>query len=125
MYAFDSQWGQFDHSYASGSPDAGFYIGQCDPCHAVVTDVIAEHNQLGYSGTNASGDLYIVRSVWRRNRVGIVPNSLDGEELRAAGGAVVAANIVGGQWDHLGRRRAVRPVRCGVRRRHRAHRLDR
>ena len=52
LYAFDSQWGQFDNSYASGSPDAGFYIGQCDPCHALITDVIAEHNQLGYSGTN-------------------------------------------------------------------------
>ena len=53
VYAFDSQWGQFDHSYASGSPDSGFYIGQCNPCHAVITDVVAEYNQLGYSGTNA------------------------------------------------------------------------
>ena len=57
LYAFDSQWGQFDHSYASGSPDSGFYIGQCNPCHALITDVVAEYNQLGYSGTNASGDL--------------------------------------------------------------------
>ena len=61
IYAFDSQWGQFDHSYASGSPDAGFYIGQCNPCHAVITDVVAEYNQLGYSGTNSSGDLFIVQ----------------------------------------------------------------
>ena len=61
IYAFDSQWGQFDHSYASGSPDAGFYIGQCNPCHALITDVVSEHNQLGYSGTNSSGDLFIVR----------------------------------------------------------------
>ena len=96
IYAFDSQWGTVEHSYASGSPDAGFYIGQCDPCHAVVDDVVAEHNQLGYSGTNASGDLHIVRSVWRSNRVGIVPNSLDSEELAPQGGAVVAANIVEG-----------------------------
>ena len=27
LYAYASQWGQFDHSYASGSPDAA-YIGQ-------------------------------------------------------------------------------------------------
>ncbi|MGH2640454.1 MAG: hypothetical protein ACRDGO_02010, partial [Actinomycetota bacterium] len=26
IYAFGSRWGRFDHSYASGSPDAGFYI---------------------------------------------------------------------------------------------------
>ncbi len=94
MYAFDSQWGQLDHSYASGSPDAGFYIGQCDPCHTLITDVVAEHNQLGYSGTNSSGDLFIVRSSWSNNRAGIVPNSLDGELLPPQGDAVIAGNSV-------------------------------
>jgi plastocyanin len=94
IYAFDSQWGQFDHSYASGSPDAGFYIGQCDPCHALVTDVVSEHNQLGYSGTNSSGDLLIVRSTWRRNRAGIVPNSLSDEQLPPQGRATIVGNAV-------------------------------
>ena len=94
IFAFDSQWGMFDHSYASGSPDSGFYIGQCDPCHAVITDVTAEYNQLGYSGTNAGGDLFIVRSVWRNNRSGIIPNSLSSEELAPQGNAVIAGNLV-------------------------------
>jgi hypothetical protein len=94
IYAFDSQWGTIEHSYASGSPDSGFYIGQCDPCHAVIDDVVAEYNQLGYSGTNAGGDLHIVRSVWRANRAGIVPNSLDSEELAPQRAAVIAANRV-------------------------------
>jgi plastocyanin len=94
IYAFDSQWGQLDHSYASGSPDAGFYIGQCDPCHALITDVVAEHNQLGYSGTNSSGDLFIVRSSWSKNRAGIVPNSLDSELLPPQGDAIIAGNSV-------------------------------
>ena len=94
VFAFDSQWGTFDHSYASGSPDSGFYIGQCNPCHAVITDVTAEYNQLGYSGTNAGGDLYIVRSVWRNNRTGIVPNSLDTEALAPQGHATIAGNLV-------------------------------
>jgi hypothetical protein len=75
IYAFDSTVGLFEHSYGSGSPDAGFYIGQCYPCDAVIRDVVAEHNGLGYSGTNAGGDLYIVDSVFRENRAGIVPNS--------------------------------------------------
>ena len=75
IYAFDSVKGQFDHSYASGSPDAGFYIGQCYPCDAVITDVISERNGLGYSGTNSGGNLLIVNSVFRHNRVGVVPNS--------------------------------------------------
>ena len=75
IYAFDSVNGMFEHSYAAGSPDAGFYIGQCYPCNAVIDDVHAEHNGLGYSGTNAGGDLLIVNSRFNNNRAGIVPNS--------------------------------------------------
>ena len=81
VYAFDSVNGQFDHSYASGSPDSGFYIGQCFPCNALITDVEAEWNGLGYSGTNAGGNLVIASSTWHDNRVGIAPNSLTTEEL--------------------------------------------
>lgn len=94
IFAFDSDWGQLEHSYASGSPDAGFYIGQCDPCHAVVTDVLAEHNALGFSGTNASGDLAIVNSEWRHNLAGIVPNTLDTERLAPQRDIVIAGNHV-------------------------------
>jgi len=94
IYAFDSVQGQFDHSYAAGSPDGGYYIGQCDPCNAVITDVIAEWNGLGYSGTNAGGDLFIVNSTWRNNRAGIVPNSGTGEALYPQHDAVMIGNIV-------------------------------
>ena len=75
VYAFDAVKGQLEHIYASGSPDAGIYIGQCYPCDAVITDVISEYNGLGYSGTNSGGNLLIVNSTWRFNRAGIVPNS--------------------------------------------------
>lgn len=75
IYAFDSYNGQFDNSYASGARDAGFYIGQCYPCNAVLDNVISEWNGLGYSGTNAGGNLAIVNSTFRFNRAGIVPNT--------------------------------------------------
>ncbi len=94
IYAFDSVQGQFDHSYAAGSPDAGFYIGQCYPCAAVITDVVAEWNGLGYSGTNAGGDLLIVNSTWRHNRAGIVPNSGTGEKLYPEHDTTVVGNVV-------------------------------
>lgn len=94
VYAFDSVYGQFDHSYASGHPDSGFYIGQCKPCHALITDVLAEHNALGYSGTNAGGNLTIARSVWRYNLAGLVPNTLDSERLAPQDGARIAGNRV-------------------------------
>jgi plastocyanin len=94
VFAYDSVYGQFDRSYASGHPDSGFYIGQCRPCHAVVTDVLAENNALGFSGTNAGGDLLIVNSEWRDNLSGIVPNTLDSEELAPQADAVIAGNWV-------------------------------
>lgn len=94
IYSFDARDGVFEHSYASGSPDAGFYIGQCDPCDAVIDDVVAEWNGLGYSGTNASGPLYIVDSTWRHNVGGIVPNTLDTELLPPFGDVTVMGNLV-------------------------------
>ena len=94
IYAFGSRWGRFDHSYASGSPDAGFYIGACNPCDAVITDVLAEHNALGYSGTNAGGNLAIVNSEWRENLAGIVPNTLDSEPFAPQRDVLIAGNHV-------------------------------
>jgi hypothetical protein len=94
IYSFDSSDGLFEHSYASGSPDAGFYIGQCDPCQATITDSTAEWNGLGYSGTNASSDLYIVNSVFRHNVAGIAPNTLDGELLPPFHDVTIVGNLV-------------------------------
>jgi Right handed beta helix region len=96
VYAFDSVNGQFDHSYAAGSPDAGFYIGQCFPCNALITDVEAEWNGIGYSGTNAGGNLVIASSSWHDNRVGIAPNSLTSEELSPQRSATIVGNHVVG-----------------------------
>ncbi len=94
IYAFDSGDGLIEHSYASGSPDAGFYIGQCDPCDAVITDVVAEWNGVGFSGTNASTDIYLVNSVWRNNGTGIAPNTLDGELLPPVHDVTIVGNLV-------------------------------
>jgi hypothetical protein len=96
IYAFDSTNGLFEHSLGTGSPDAGFYIGQCNPCNAVIDDVIGERNGLGYSGTNSSGNLTIMNSTFRFNRAGIVPNSGDGEKLAPQGQNVIVGNLVYG-----------------------------
>jgi len=93
IYAFDSTDGLFEHSYASGSKDAGFYIGQCDPCDGVITEVVAEHNGMGYSGTNAS-EVYILDSIWRQNVSGIVPNTLDSQRLPPFGRVTIAGNLI-------------------------------
>lgn len=94
IYAFDSGDGLFEYSYGSGSPDASFYIGQCNPCDAVLTDSIGEYSGLGYSGSNASADIYIVNNIFRYNGTGAAPNSLDGELLPPTENVVVAGNLI-------------------------------
>jgi nitrous oxidase accessory protein NosD len=94
IYAFDSVTGQFDNSLGSGSPDAGFYIGECYPCDAVIDNVVSEYNGLGYSGTNSGGDLYIINSTFRNNRAGIVPNSGSYELCYPNRKTTVAGNLV-------------------------------
>jgi hypothetical protein len=94
IYAYGSTVGEFDHSYASGSPDSGFYIGGCFPCDALITDIHSEWNGLGYSGTNAGGNLIIQNSEWDMNGAGIVPNSLDSEPKVPQRGVTLIGNYV-------------------------------
>ena len=94
IYARTSSKGEFDHSLASGSPDSGFYIGECFPCDALITDVRSQWNGLGYSGTNAGGNLVIKNSVWTKNAAGIVPNTLLSEGLAPQRGATIIDNQV-------------------------------
>jgi hypothetical protein len=94
IYAFGSVLGEFDHDYASGSPDSGFYIGQCFPCDAIITNVHAEWNALGYSGTNAGGSLVLQDSEWDRNGAGILPNTLDTEKNPPQHGVSIINNFV-------------------------------
>ncbi len=79
IFSFDAINGIFEHSYASGSADAAYYVGQCIPCNIVLTDLVAEYSALGYSGTNAGGNLIIKDSLWQNNGTGILPNSLTTE----------------------------------------------
>jgi parallel beta-helix repeat protein len=94
VYAFGARGGLFEESYASGHPDSGFYIGRCDPCDAVVRHVTATGNVVGFQGTNASGNLFIVESEWRGNRVGIQPNSDTEEGNLPQHDATIVGNVV-------------------------------
>ncbi len=107
IYAFDSVDGLMERSWASGSYDAGFYIGQCKPCDAVIDGVTSQDNGLGYSGTNAGGNLHLIRSVWRHNVGGIVPNTLDSELLPPFKGVDVIGNVVEGNGSRTAPVRAL------------------
>ena len=94
IVADGSRYGRFEHSYAGGHLDSGFSIGGCQPCDAVVTDVLAENNGLGFSATNAGGNLFVINSEWRRNMTGIVPSTFGSEEMSPQRDIVIAGNWV-------------------------------
>lgn len=94
IFSFDSVNGVFENSYASGSADAAFYVGQCHPCNITLRNVTAEYSALGYSGTNAGGNLVLEDSLWQNNGTGILPNSLTSEADPPQREATIRNNVV-------------------------------
>jgi len=94
IYAFGSTDGVFEHSFASGSPDSAFYVGQCAPCRVVLNDVIGDYSGLGYSGTNSSGDMYVLNSRFEHNRSGISTTTFDIELNPPGRDTTVMGNVV-------------------------------
>lgn len=95
IYSFHAIDGVFRNSYATGSGDGGFYVGECADCRVVIDNVLAERNVLGYTGTNA-GTVTIRNSEFRENAIGIVPNNLPllEEDAPPRNGTIV------GNWIH-------------------------
>jgi hypothetical protein len=96
IYAIDSTNGRLVNDLSSGAANSAFYIGECDPCHTVLTHLVARFSGIGYSGTNASGDLVVRDSVWDRNGTGILPNSYNEEAHPPQARALFAGNTVRG-----------------------------
>lgn len=94
IYAFGASDGLFEHSYGSGSPDSAFYVGQCAPCEVILDDVVGEYSGLGYSGTNSSGDMYVLNSRFMHNRSGISTTTFDIELYPPGRDTVIAGNYV-------------------------------
>jgi hypothetical protein len=97
IYAISSRGGIMEESYVSGAADAAFYIGECNPCDATIRNVTATLSAVGYSGTNAGGNLVVEDSRWLLNSVGILPNSFEvGLEPPPQRGAIFRRNEVVG-----------------------------
>ena len=94
IYAFGSTDGLFEHSYASGSPDSAFYVGQCAPCRVVLNDVVGEYSGLGYSGTNSSGSMYVINSRFSHNRSGISTTTFDIELTPPGRDTTIIGNVI-------------------------------
>jgi plastocyanin len=94
IYGFGATNGVFEHSYASGSPDSAFYVGQCYPCKVVLDDVTGAYSGLGYSGTNSGGQMYILNSRFVHNRSGIGTTTFDIELYPPGRDTTIVGNVV-------------------------------
>jgi len=94
IYGFGATNGVFEHSYASGSPDSAFYIGQCYPCKVVLDDVTGAYSGLGYSGTNSGGDMYVVNSRFVHNRSGMSTTTFDIELFPPGRDTTIIGNLI-------------------------------
>ena len=72
--------GSDKHSYASNMGDAGFYVGACPDCNALLQFVHSQFNSLGFSGTNAGGHLIIENSEFDHNKSGPTTNSQNNDD---------------------------------------------
>ncbi len=95
IYAFDAQHGVITDSYASGSADSGFYVGQCHSCDVLVEGNVAERNAVGFENANASGPLVVTGNRFTGNRVGMTLLSNYQEAFLPQRGNQVVGNLIG------------------------------
>lgn len=137
IYAFNAQHGVIRDSYASGSADSGFYVGQCRDCDILVSGNVAERNAVGFENANASDSVVVVGNRFSGNRVGmtllssyqeaftpqranriignvIADNGEPGSPAQADGGFATGIGISGGADNVIARNLIAGHARAGV-----------
>lgn len=94
IYAFDANNGIITSSYASGSADSGFYVGQCRDCNIEVSDNVAERNAIGFENANASDTVAVVRNRFSGNRIGATFISNYQEAFTPQRANLIAGNLI-------------------------------
>lgn len=94
IYAFNTQHGVITNSWASGSADSGFYVGQCRDCDTLVEGNVAVRNAVGFENANASDSLTVVGNRFSDNRVGLTLTSNYQEAFVPQRGNLVAGNVI-------------------------------
>lgn len=96
IYAFNARNGAISDNYASGSADAGIYVGQCEECDILVQGNVAENNAIGYENANASDSVVIAGNRFAGNRVGLTLLSWYQEAFMPQRKATVVGNLIAG-----------------------------
>ncbi|SEE83890.1 right-handed parallel beta-helix repeat-containing protein [Ruania alba] len=96
IYAFNARHGSITGSYASGSADSGFYVGQCEDCDVLVSGNVAERNAIGFENANASDSVLIAGNRFSGNRIGMTLISNYQEAFTPQRANVVVGNLISG-----------------------------
>ncbi|MEN0128688.1 MAG: right-handed parallel beta-helix repeat-containing protein [Brevundimonas sp.] len=99
IYAFDAHDGVITNSYASGSADSGFYVGQCERCGILVQGNVAERNAVGFENANASDSLMVAGNRFAGNRVGMTLISNYQEAFTPQRSNTVVGNLLTGNHE--------------------------
>jgi nitrous oxidase accessory protein NosD len=94
IYAFNSQNGVIRDSYASGSADSGFYVGQCRNCGILVTGNVGERSAVGFENANASDSVVITGNRFSGNRIGMTLLSSYQEAFTPQRSNTVVGNVI-------------------------------
>lgn len=94
IYAFNTRHGVISNSWASGSADSGFYVGQCRECDTLIEGNVAVRNAVGFENANASDSLTVVGNRLSDNRVGLTLTSNYQEAFVPQKGNLVAGNVI-------------------------------
>ena len=81
IFSSNASRGTWKWTYASNMADSDYYIGACaQVCDTTVDHAWAEYSSLGYSGTNAGGQLLIQNSEFDHNADGFDTNSQNNDD---------------------------------------------
>lgn len=97
--ALGADGGLIEHALASGHPESGIHVARCEPCDIVVSDSTGENNAIGFSSADASIGLYVTRSTFRGNRLGMLAGGRVSEGRGVEPSVVFAGNVVTGNQN--------------------------
>jgi hypothetical protein len=81
IFSSNDSGGTWDETYASNFNDSSYYIGACqNVCDQTMNHAHAEYSALGYSGTNAGGQLVVENSEFDNNKDGFDTNSQNNDD---------------------------------------------
>jgi hypothetical protein len=84
IFSSNASGGTWDYTYASNFNDSDYYVGACQQvCDQTLDHAHGQYSSLGYSGTNAGGQVIVKNSEFDNNKDGFSTNSQNNDDAPA------------------------------------------